>query len=503
MPIINKLYNILTSKRLKEIDFFCKNPEEVQKKMFQYLLKNGCETVFGKDFNFKEVGNSYEKFKNTVPISQYNDLQPYINRIRNGEKNILWNSPIKWIAKSSGTTSSKSKYIPVSKEALEKCHYQGGKDMLAIHVANYPNSNFVKGKGLAIGGSKQPESNSSHYYGDISAIIINNLPVWANLKRTPNKYISLMPEWEKKLERMAEISAKENVSNLSGVPSWTLVVIKKVLEITGKKTLNEVWPNLEFFAHGGVNFNPYREEFKRLIQNKDMKYMEIYNASEGFIALQNDLNVYDMLLMLDLGIFYEFIPVSEVNNKFPKAVSIADVELNKNYAIIITTNGGLWRYVIGDTVMFTSKYPHKIVITGRTKHFINAFGEELIIDNADKAIDVAAKHTNAIIKEYHAAPLYMQNGKAGAHEWVIEFEQAPKNINEFTKQLDENLKRINSDYEAKRYNDYNLRMPIIHTAKKDLFYTWMKKRGKLGGQNKIPRLANDRKIIEELLNLNS
>ncbi len=502
MALLNRMVNIFTSKRLKQIELFCEKPAQVQEKVFQYLIKNGKETVFGHDFGFSNIGNSYEKFKQTVPVSEYNDLTPYIDRVRGGEKNVLWNTSVKWIAKSSGTTSSKSKYIPVTKEALENCHYRGGKDMIAIHASNYPESNFMKGKGLAIGGSRQPESNDRLYYGDISAVIMNNLPAWANFKRTPDKKTALMPEWEAKLNKMAEITSKENVSNLSGVPSWTLVVAKKVLEITGKKTLPEVWNNLEFFAHGGVNFNPYREEFKRLIPSERMKYMEVYNASEGFFALQNDLAVNDMLLMLDLGVFYEFIPVSEVNKKFPNSVTIDDVELNKNYALVISTNAGLWRYLIGDTIMFTHKYPHKIIITGRTKHFINAFGEEVIIDNAEKAINAACNATKAVIKEYHAAPVYMQKGSTGAHEWIVEFETEPTDLELFTLTLDKTLQSINSDYEAKRYRNYNLRMPIIRKAKKDLFYHWLKKRGKLGGQNKVPRLANNRKIINELLDIN-
>jgi hypothetical protein len=502
MGFVNRVLNIFTTGRLKEIDKFCKEPGNVQHKMYNYLIKHGKKTAFGKEYRFKDCVNNYDKFRKQVPVSSYEDLKPYIDRIRKGEKNVLWNTEIKWFAKSSGTTGDRSKYIPVSKEALENCHFRGGKDMIAIHSANYPKSNFLSGKGLAIGGSQQKDNDKTKYYGDVSAVIINNLPVWANLKRTPDKATALMPEWEEKLDKMADISMRENVTNLSGVPSWTLVLMKKILEISGKNNLLEVWPNLEFFAHGGVNFSPYRAEFRRLIPSDKMKYMEVYNASEGFFAMQNDLTVNDMLLMLDYGVFYEFIPVSESDKKFPNAVSIEDVELNKNYALVISTNGGLWRYLIGDTVMFTHKYPHKIIITGRTKHFINAFGEEVIIDNAEKALDKACRETNAIIKEYHAAPVYMQKDSTGAHEWLIEFEQEPDDFSAFTKALDDALKTINSDYEAKRYHDYNLRMPIVHKAKEGLFYQWLKNKGKLGGQNKVPRLANNRETIDELLNIN-
>lgn len=500
MAFFNKIVNHFSTGRLKEIENFSKRPGDVQHKMYNYLIKHGKNTTFGKTFNFSKM--RYNDFRSKVPVSKYEDIKPYIDKIRDGEKNVLWDSKIKWFAKSSGTTENRSKYIPVSKQALENCHFRGGKDIIAIHSAAFPDSNFVNGKNLAIGGSRQADDDKSKYYGDISAVIINNLPVWANIRRTPDKATALMPEWEEKLDKMADLSSKQNVTSISGVPSWTLVLMKKVLEITGKKSIPEVWPELELFTHGGVNFSPYREEFRRIIPSEKMKYMEIYNASEGFFALQNDLRVSDMLLMLDYGVFYEFIPVSQANKKFPNAVSIDDVELNKNYALVISTNGGLWRYLIGDTVMFTQKYPHKIIITGRTKHFINAFGEEVIIDNAEKALEKACRETGAIVKEYHAAPVYMKKDTTGAHEWIIEFQKSPDSLEKFTAELDAMLKTINSDYDAKRYRDYNLRMPIVHRAKDNLFYQWLKNKGKLGGQNKVPRLSNNRDTIEELLTIN-
>ena len=502
MALLNKMINLFSSGRLKEIEYIQSHPTEVQNKVYESLINAGKNTSFGKQFGFSEFLNSYDTFKKNVPVFSYSDLKPYIDRIRKGEKNVLWNTDIKWFAKSSGTTGSRSKYIPVSKQSLEDCHFKGGKDIIRVHYANYPDSNFVSGKGLAIGGSRQPDKDKNKYYGDVSAVIINNLPFWANLKRTPDKATALMPEWEEKLDKMAAISIKEDVTSLSGVPSWTLVLMKKVLEITGKSNLLEVWPNLSLFMHGGVNFNPYRREFRRLIPSDSMKYINIYNASEGFFAFQNDLTKDDLLLMLDYGIFYEFIPIAETEKKFPTTFTINDVELNTNYALVISTNGGLWRYLIGDTVMFTSKFPHKIKITGRTTHFINAFGEELVVDNADQAIEEAGEKTNSIIKEYTAAPVYMKKNSSGAHEWIIEFEQDPNDIVLFTKELDDALKNINSDYEAKRYNDFNLTMPIIHKAKKGLFYKWLENKNRLGSQSKVPRLSNNRDFMEELLNLN-
>ncbi len=506
MKIINKLVSKITLKRLNQIDYFRKNPGEVQNNMFFNLLNTAENTHFGKQYNFRKA---YEKkslnlFKKNVPLCNYEDIYPYINKIRKGDKNILWPTEIKWFAQSSGTTSSKSKFIPVSKESMEINHFRAGKDVICIYTDLVPETKVLKGKVLAIGGSQQINSfNNDQYYGDISAVLIKNLPLWANFLRTPNKATALMPEWEEKIETMAGKTIKTNVTNISGVPSWTLVLIKKIFEITGKSDLMDVWPNLELFVHGGVSFTPYREEYKSVIKSPSMNYLETYNASEGFFAIQDDFSSNDMLLMLDYGIFYEFIPVENVHAENPNTYTIEEVELNKNYAIVISTNGGLWRYIIGDTVIFTSKYPYKIKITGRIKHFINAFGEELIIDNAEKALRMACKNTKALIKEYTAAPIYMNNNSTGGHEWLIEFTKKPNDLTEFSKLLDDSLKNINSDYEAKRHKNMTLKEPKINIAKDGVFYKWLKSKGKLGGQFKIPRLSNNRDYIDELLKLNN
>ncbi len=500
MKIINKFVSKITNRRLKQIDFFKNNPFEVQNLLFKELIETAKYTDFGKTHNFKNIGTDIIKFDKNVPIRTYEQFSPFIDRVQKGEKNVLWPTDIKWFAQSSGTTSSKSKFIPLSKESMELCHFRGGKDVIAIYSAMHPDFNFFSGKTLGIGGSRQLSNfNNELYYGDLSALLIENMPFWITLFRTPDKTISLMPEWEEKIARMADITSKTNVTNLAGVPSWTLVLLKKILEITGKTDISEVWPNLELFVHGGVSFIPYREEYKRLISSSNMHYLETYNASEGFFGIQDDFTKDDMLLMLDYGIFYEFIPFENINDETPITYTLEDIELNKNYAMIITTNGGLWRYMIGDTVKFTSKFPYKIKITGRTKHYINTFGEELIIDNAEKALKDASLATGALIREYTAAPIYMKTDSKGAHEWLIEFSKMPNSIENFIDELDSSLKSLNSDYEAKRYKDMNLQRPVLRIAKEGMFYEWLKEKGKLGGQNKIPRLANNRDYIDELL----
>ncbi|MCF6366834.1 MAG: GH3 auxin-responsive promoter family protein [Bacteroidales bacterium] len=504
MKIINKIVSKVTQKRLQQIEFFRNNPEEAQSDVLKNLIKSAENTVYGKKYKFKGISlnNLLEDYKKNVPITDYEKLLPYINRVRAGERNVLWNTPIKWFAMSSGTTSSKSKFIPVSKEALEFCHFRGGKDIIALYADKYDDTQLVKSKSLVIGGSQQISSvDNELYYGDISAVIIDNLPVWSHLLRTPKKEIALLPKWEEKLEKMVGQTTQENVTSITGVPSWTLVLLKKILEVTGKKRIEEVWPNFELFIHGGVSFIPYKTEFEKILPERT-RYLETYNATEGFFGIQDDLSRNDLLLMLDLGIFYEFIPVEDVHKENLKTYTVKDVELNKNYAMIISTNGGLWRYLIGDTVMFTSLKPHKIIITGRIKHFINAFGEELIIDNAEKALLIASEKTNAHIKEYTAAPIYMSDKETGGHEWLIDFSERPENLDSFIEELDRALKSVNSDYAAKRYKDFTLKKPVVHIAKNDVFYKWLKQKGKLGGQNKIPRLSNNRDYIDELLELN-
>lgn len=502
MQIINSLVNWLNVKRMYQIELFRNHPLDVQQEQLFKLISKAEDTEWGKKYDYQSV-ESIEDFQKRVPVSRYENMKPYIDRLLKGEKDVLWPGTIKWFAKSSGTTSDKSKFIPVSKESLENCHFRGGKDTLAIYFSNYPDSRLYSGKGLTLGGSQQINKiNNKSFYGDLSAILIDNAPFWTYFVKTPRQDIALMAEWEEKLEKITETTIKENITNINGVPSWMLVLLKHVLKKTGKNNILEVWPNLELFVHGGVSFGPYKEHFRKLLPSDNVHYMEAYNASEGFFAIQDSPYRKDMLLMLDYGVFYEFIPMDELEKEHPEALTLDEVETEQNYAIVISTNGGLWRYMIGDTVQFTSLYPHKIKITGRTKHFINAFGEEVIIDNAEKALDSACNKTGALIREYTGAPVYMGTESKGKHEWMIEFEKDPDDFKHFIKSLDETLQSINSDYEAKRYKDITLEAPIVHEAKPGLFYQWMKKKGKLGGQNKVPRLSNDRKYIDELLELN-
>lgn len=501
MPIITSIVGWLNTKRLHQIDLFRRFPLEVQEETLFKIIDKACDTHFGKKHNFHDI-KTIEDFQSYVPIADYEDIKPFVERLRKGEDNLLWPSEVRWFAKSSGTTSDKSKFIPVSREALEECHFRGGKDVLAIYTDLYPESKIFSGKGLTLGGSHQVDHFSNvSYYGDLSAILIENIPWWADFIRTPSQRVALIPEWEEKLDKLTHEVLKENVTNLAGVPSWNLVMIKHILNYTGKNNLLEIWPSLELFIHGGVSFTPYREQFKKVIPSPDMHYLETYNASEGFFAIQDDPKRDDMLLMLDYGVFYEFVPTDQLGTPNLKAVSIADVELKKNYAMVISTNSGLWRYMIGDTVMFTSTFPHKIKITGRTKHFINAFGEEVIIDNAEQALKIACEKTGALIKEYTAAPIYMGDNAKGAHEWLIEFDVEPNDLSFFTTVLDNALCTINSDYEAKRYKSITLSLPVVKSMKPGTFFHWMKERGKLGGQNKVPRLSNNREYVDALLEI--
>ncbi|MBL3657795.1 GH3 auxin-responsive promoter family protein [Fulvivirga sediminis] len=490
-------------KRIHDIELFLKYPHEVQRELLKKLVTEAKHTEFGKKYGFKDISN-YEEFKNRVPVHSYEQLFPYIERLMKGEQNILWPSEITWFAKSSGTTNARSKFIPVSQEALEDCHFKGGKDLISLYVNSNPETRMFTGKGLTIGGSHQinefsPDSNS--FYGDVSAVIMKNLPIWAQFIRTPKLEVALMDKWEEKIEKMAMITSEENVTNLVGVPTWTILLIQKVLALKGTNNILDIWPNLEVFFHGAVSFTPYRELFNKLIPSSGMNYWETYNASEGFFGIQDVANSDDLLLMLDYGIFYEFIPYDQHDEEHPDTLTLDQVEIGKNYALLITTNAGLWRYKIGDTIKFTSLSPYRIKISGRTKHFINAFGEELIIENAEKAITIACENTGAIIDNYTAAPIYFDEGSKGGHEWVIEFKQSPSDLDTFSQLLDENLRKINSDYDAKRYKDMALVMPVVHDVPEGTFYNWMKKRGKLGGQNKVPRLSNNREHIDSLLEM--
>lgn len=501
MPIINSIVNWINFKRIYNIDLFRQYPFNVQKETFQKLISRAKDTEWGLKYSYSDK-LSIEKFQEKVPLQTYEEVKPYIERLRKGEQNLLWPEEIKWFAKSSGTTNDKSKFIPVSNETLEDCHFRGGKDVIALYTRNYPDNGILKGKALTLGGSHQINNFSNRsYYGDLSAILIENLPFWSTFIKTPTSRIALLPEWEEKLEKITRHTVEENVTSIAGVPSWTMVLIKYILDYTGKKNLTEVWPNLELFIHGGVSFAPYREQFMSVIPSGSMHYLETYNASEGFFGIQDNPLSDDMLLMLDYGIFYEFIPLEYVNEPNPPVYTVRDVEMHRNYALVISTNSGLWRYLIGDTVFFTSLFPHKIKISGRTRHYINAFGEELMVENADKAIQIACSKTSARLYEYTAAPVYMNINSKGCHQWLIEFDKQPDDISAFARELDAALKSVNSDYEAKRYKDFALTMPVVHSLRKGTFYNWFQLKGKLGGQNKMPRLSNQRNYIEELLQI--
>jgi len=503
MGLLNAILTWIMKKRIHQIELFMKYPHEVQDELFKKLIQAGKTTEFGQTYGLEDIEN-YEQYCARVPVHTYEQLYPYIARLLRGEQNILWPTEIKWFSKSSGTTNARSKFIPVSYEALEDCHFKGGKDMLAIYVNNYPNTKLFDGKGLAVGGSHQVNENdptASSYYGDVSAVIMQNLPLWAEFIRTPKLETALMSNWEEKIEKLARETAVENVTNIAGVPTWTILLIQRVVEITGKKNIMEVWPNLEAFFHGAVSFLPYRKVFQDLIPNPAMVYWEIYNASEGFFGIQDRSNSDEMLLMLDYGIYYEFIPMDDTQSSQPKVIPLHEVEIGKNYAMIITTNSGLWRYNIGDTVKFTSRSPYRIKISGRTKQFINAFGEEVIVENAEAAVTKACDVTGAIIDNFTAAPVFLEANKKGGHEWIIEFRKKPADLTAFTHTLDETLRQINSDYDAKRSHDLALVAPKIHSVEPGTFYNWMKKRGKLGGQNKVPRLANSREYVEDILTM--
>lgn len=498
MKLLSPAISRLARLRLGAIEHWMQYPVEAQRAVLQHLITEGQYTVIGRKYNFSNTFKIRD-FKNAIPIQQYEDLKPYIERMMAGEENLLWNTPIEWFAKSSGTTSDRSKFIPVSQESLDTNHYQGNKDVLTMYYNHYPESDLLTGKGLVIGGSHQVGSiNENIHFGDLSAVLLQNAPVWAQWIKTPELSIALLDEWESKIENLAQSTIQENVTSISGVPTWTLVLFRRILEITGKSCIREVWPDLELYFHGGVSFTPYKEQFQKLI-GAPIHYLEIYNASEGFFAAQTYDGEDGMLLFLDHGIFYEFLPAEEFGKENARTIGLNEVEIGKNYAPVITTTGGLWRYLIGDTIQFTTKFPFRVKVSGRIKHFINAFGEEVIVDNADKAIAAASIQTGAIVNDYTAAPVYFSAGSNGAHEWLIEFEKLPDNIETFSYQLDKTLREINSDYDAKRHKDIALRPPVVRVLKKGSFNEWLRSKGKLGGQHKVPRLSNDRTYIEEIL----
>jgi hypothetical protein len=497
IPLINSIASWVLKQRIHQIELFLKYPHEVQEELMMKLVRSSEDTVVGQKYDFSSI-KSYQTFSERIPISTYEELEPMIELTRKGAQNVFWNTPIKWFAKSSGTTNAKSKFIPVSNEALEDCHYKGSKDLLCMYLNNNENSEMFLGKSLRLGGSSQIYENNNTYFGDLSAILIENMPIWAEFSSTPSSKISLMSEWETKLTAIINETKKENVTSFAGVPSWMLVLLNRIMTETGKDNLFDLWPNLEVYFHGGVSFEPYREQYQKILPSNSFKYYEIYNASEGFFAIQ-DLNYSnDLLLMLDYGIFYEFIPMDTFGTPDQKAIRLADVELFKNYAVVITTNAGLWRYLIGDTVRFTSLSPYRIRVSGRTKHYINVFGEELMVENTDMALAKTCSVLHCEVKDYTVAPIFMKGKEKGAHEWMIEFKKQPEDIVLFQKTLDEHLQTVNSDYEAKRYNNMTLNELVLNVARENLFYDWLKENDKLGGQHKIPRLSNERDYLEQL-----
>lgn len=498
MTLIPSLVNVLNNKRIDQIELFRKYPEKTQNEVLFGLVARASDTEWGMKYGYSSI-SSIKDFQNRVKVQTYEELIPYVERLRKGERNLLWPGETRWFAKSSGTTSAKSKFIPLSRESLEECHYRGARDMLAVYTRNKPDTKIFTGKSLILGGSHRINNFSNKsLYGDLSAILLENAPFWVNLIRTPKTKIALMEDFEEKLNQITRLTVNENVTNISGVPSWYLVLIKQILAFTGKKNLREVWPGLEVFFHGGISFIPYREQFMNFIPGDGMNYMESYNASEGFFGLQDDPASKDMLLMLDLGVFYEFIPADLINSDSPPVFTIGEVETGINYAMVISTNGGLWRYLIGDTIVFTGLRPFKFKISGRTKEFINAFGEEVISDNVEKALEYACSKTGALISEYTAGPVFIAADKKGSHEWIIEFVKEPSDLSHFTDLLDQGLKSVNSDYEAKRYKDLNLVKPVVRSVPSGTFYKWLRTKNKLGGQNKVPRLSNTREFIEDL-----
>lgn len=501
MSITSLLGGVFKS-RQTHIEAYTHNSEEIQRRVMTHLVQQGQRTQYGKTWGMNNV-RTYEDFANRMPVTTYEELKEPIDRMRHGEADVLWPGVVKWFAKSSGTTNDKSKFIPVSADGLKNIHYKGGKDAVALYLRNNPKSKLFDGRSLILGGSHSPNYNvANSIVGDLSAILIENINPLANLVRVPKKSIALMPDFEAKREAIARQTLHANITNISGVPSWMLSVLVRVLELSGKNTLAEVWPGLEVFFHGGIAFGPYREQYHHLVGSSQMQYMETYNASEGFFGLQDAPNDESMLLMLDYDVFYEFIPMDEFGRDNATIVPLWGVVPGQNYAMVISTSCGLWRYIIGDTVMFTSTQPYKFKITGRTKYFINAFGEELIMDNAEQGLAYACKTTGAEVLEYTAAPVFMDSEAKCRHQWLIEFSRQPSSLDAFAKTLDQRLQQLNSDYEAKRHKDITLQQLEVVVARPNLFNDWLKSKGKLGGQHKVPRLGNSRKNIDELLQMN-
>ena len=498
-PLFNSIATWFLKKRIHQIELFIKYPHEVQQEVLQDLVGMAKKTKMGYQHDFRSL-NTYAAFSRRVPIVQYEDIAEEINTSRLGEDNLFWPTPIKWYAKSSGTTNAKSKYVPLSVEALEDCHYKAGKDMLSLYINNNPEAQLFNGKTLRLGGSQEMFQNEKSSFGDLSAIITDNLPLWAELNCTPSLKVSLMSEWEAKMKAIIEESTQENVTGLLGVPSWMLVLLNRLLDTHPSKSLKEIWPNIEVYFHGGVSFRPYKKQYEKIFNAHEIQFYEIYNASEGFFAIQDQNDSDELLLMLDYGIFYEFIPFGKDDSAI---IPLSEVELDVRYSLVITTNAGLWRYKIGDVVQFTNLSPYRIQIVGRTKHYINAFGEELVVENADRALSEAAKRCGVEVLDYTAAPIFMEEKTLGRHEWMIEFRSPPNDLHKFQMVLDDTLKSLNSDYEAKRYKDMTMLPPKINIAKEGLFYRWLAGEKKLGGQHKVPRLSNERQFLDRLIALNT
>jgi hypothetical protein len=498
---VNKVLSAHLRQRVHSIDYFKKHPQEVQARWWQTLIENGQWTKYGKQFHFGEIRN-YKEFAERIPVVNYEEIKPYIQRSIYGERDVLWPGLTQWFAKSSGTTSDKSKFIPVTKDNLYSCHIKGSWDALSLYYDQNPDAQLFAYKSLIMGGSlNRFQDYPSSRFGDISAIMIEHMPFIGKPFFTPDFQTALMADWEVKIERMAQITLKEkDMVMIGGVPTWTVLLIRRILELTGAKDMTEIWPNLQVYIHGGVSFTPYKEVFASFFP-KQIDYLEVYNATEGYFGAQENLSQPDLLLLLDNGIFYEFLPMEEWDKPNPRAIPLEAVMPGHHYAPVISTNAGLWRYVPGDTIQFSSTNPYRFRITGRTKQFINAFGEEVMVANTDEALAMTCREGDVIVSEYTVAPCYFETlGKAG-HEWLIEFEKSPSDLDRFAQRLDANLQQLNSDYEAKRYKDMALHCLKITTLPNGSFYTWMRKKGKYGGQHKVPRLANNREYVDELLNL--
>lgn len=475
------------------------DPERSQRRLLADLIRSARTTEWGKDHGYRSV-ITYNDYRNRVPLTEYEQIRPLVMRMINGERDILWPGITRRFAQSSGTSGGKSKYIPLTCRSLKRCHYRGGADVVARYLSIYPKSRLFSGRGLILGGSYANELTlpPSVRVGDLSASLIDCINPIANLFRTPSKEIALMERWDEKLDRISQTVCSQNVTNLSGVPSWFLTVIKHIMNREGAEELHQIWPDLEVFFHGGISFGPYREQYDRLIDPSRMRYMETYNASEGFFALQADPDDKAMMLLLDTDVFYEFIPLDKIGQTDQTAIPIWEVSKGTDYVMVITSSNGLWRYAIGDTVRVENTDPVKIRITGRTKSYINAFGEELMVHNTDAAISRACSMTGARISDYTAGPVYAGDETKGCHQWLIEFNKQPDDMERFTDLLDKSLQEENSDYQAKRSGDLFLDRPRITAVPEGTFDRWLSTTGKLGGQRKVPRLRNDRSVIDSI-----